>query len=545
MKLWKRRAATAAVALLVLILLSSLVYHYVMIAFEGRSPTYFNSLRAVVETYTGTGYGADAPWDSPVANVLVTVMDLSTFLLVFIILPYVFRPVLEEALSPDVPTTTDATDHTVVCDYTERTENLIEEFESRGIGYVVIVEEDDRAIDLMEQGVSVVHGDPSSADALGRANVEGATAVVVDTEDSESASVVLAVREVNPGVHVAVLVRDLALEKYLRYAGADAVLTPRRLLGRRIAERIRSEVSPYLTDSTRVSDDSEFALVELMVSEESPVSGETIADSGLLDGLDAEVPALLKGGEFFASPSHRTVLGGRTVLLVSGDEDELAELENRLYPGAEGEAVVVVAGFGEVGSTVAEKLRFGDTDCAVVDTEETEGVDIVGDATEEDVLREAGIEDATAFVSAVQGDDVAILSVLVARELVPDLDVIARVNDSENKNKIRRAGADYVLSLPEISGRILASEVVGEEPVWYDRQFEVLRVEGSRFAGDELEDTPLATEDTVVVAVDRDGGVIADLPHGFVFEKGDEVLVAGTDDAVDSLKASLSEYRSP
>lgn len=542
MKLWKRRAVTAAVALVVLIFASSLVYHYVMIAFEGRSPTYFNSLRAVVETYTGTGYGADSPWETPVANVLVTVMDLSTFLLVFIILPYVFRPVLEEALSPDVPTTTDATDHTVVCDYTERTENLVEEFESKGAGYVVLVEEEDRAIDLMEQGVSVVHGDPSSADALGRANVEDSGAVVVDTEDSESASVVLAVREVNPGVRVVVLVRDLGLEKYLRYAGADAVLTPRRLLGRRIAERIRSEMSPLLSDSMRVGDDSEFALVELTVSEESLVSGETLSDSGLLDGLDATVPALLKDGEFFPSPSPQTVLDSRTVLLVSGDEDDLAELENRVYPGTESEALVVVAGFGEVGSTVAEKLRFGETDCAVVDIEETEGVDTVGDATEEDVLREAGIEDATAFVSAVQGDDVAILSVIVARELVPDIDIIARVNQSENENKIRRAGADYVLSLPEISGRILASEVVGEEPVWYDRQFRVVRVTVSDpLSGERLDDTPLASDDSVVVAVERDGEIIADAPCEFVLEEDDEVLVAGTDEAVDSTRASLSE----
>lgn len=542
MKLWKRRAVTAAVALVVLIFFSSVVYHYVMIAFEGRSPTYFNSLRAVVETYTGTGYGADSPWETPVANVLVTVMDLSTFLLVFIILPYVFQPVLEEALSPDVPTTTDATDHTVVCGYTERTENLIEEFESRGTGYVVVVEDEDRAIDLMEQGVPVVHGDPSSADALGRANVGDATAVVVDTDDSESASVVLAVREVNPGVRVVVLVRDLSLERYLRYAGADAVLTPRRLLGRRIAERIRSEVSPYLTDSKRVGEDSNFALVELTVTEESPVSGETLSDSGLLDGLDAEVTALLRDGEFYAAPLPRTALDSRTVLLVSGNEDELAELENRVYPGTEGEALVVVAGFGEVGSTVAEKLRFGETGCAVVDLEETEGVDTVGDATEEDVLREAGIEDATAFVSAVQGDNVAILSVLVARELVPDLDIIARVNDSENENKIRRAGADYVLSLPEISGGMLASEVVGEEPLWYDRQFRVVRVRvGDPLSGERLDDTPLSSDNSVVVAVESDGEFVSDVPSEFVFEEGDEVLVAGTDEGLEGVETSLSE----
>ena len=157
---------------------------------------------------------------------------------------------------------------------------------------------------------------------------------------------------------------------------------------------------------------------------------------------------------------------------------------------------------------------------------------MVGDATEEDVLREAGIEDATAFVSTVQDDDVAILSVLVARELVPDLDIIARVNNSGNENKARRAGADYVLSLPDISGRMLASEVLREEVLSYDRQMKIVRMPGAEYAGRRLADTSLAEGNGVVVAVERNGNVVIDIDSDFVFEEGDEILFAGTEDVV-------------
>jgi Trk K+ transport system NAD-binding subunit len=533
MDLWKKRAIKTAVAVVSLIFVSSFVYHYVMIAFEGRSPSYFNSLRAVVETYTGTGYGADSPWDTPVANVLVTVMDLSTFLLVFIILPYVFQPVLSEVLSPDIPDSTEMTDHIVVCGYTERTRKLVEEFENRCIEYVVLVDDEEKTMDLMEEELSVVNGDPSSAESLRRANVDGARSVVVDTEDRESASVVLAVKEVGPDARVVVLVRDTDLERYLVYAGADAVLTPRHLLGKRIAERIEAEVRPRLTDSVDIGDD--YGVVELSVMEESPVCGQTLGESGLLDSPDVTVSAVWKNGEFVPAPSPETRLGSHTSLLVTGQKESLGEMESVIYTGVEAEASVVVAGFGEVGSTVMENLRFSDTDCVVVDIEDMEGVSLVGDATEEEVLREAGVQDATAFVSTVQDDDVAILSVLVARELASDIDIIARVNHSENENKARRAGGDYVLSLPDISGRMLASEVLREEILSYDRQLKIVRVGGMNYAGETLRDTRLGEADMVVVAVRRDDEVITDLGGGFVFEEDDEILVAGTDEKVDRI----------
>jgi Trk K+ transport system NAD-binding subunit len=215
-------------------------------------------------------------------------------------------------------------------------------------------------------------------------------------------------------------------------------------------------------------------------------------------------------------------------------------MESTVYSGTDAEALVVVAGFGEVGSTVSRNLSLGDVNCTVIDIEDMEDVDVVGDATEEEVLREAGIEDASAFVSTVQGDDVAILSVLVVSELESDLDVLARVNSSENENKIRRAGADYVLSLPDISGRMLASEVLREEMLSYDRQLRVVRLRVSEFAGEKVSETPLSDAEIAVVAVDRDDDVVTDVPDSFVFEGGDEVFIAGSDAAVDEYASEFS-----
>lgn len=543
MKVWKRRVINTVVAITLLIVVSSLIYHYIMLYVEGLDPDiaekgalaqYLHSLQVVVETYTGTGYGSDSAWETPVANLFVSAMDLSTFLLLFIILPYVFRPVLDAVLSPDVPRHTDLSDHTVVCDITERTERLVEEFESRNADYVVLHEEGDRALELLEQGVDVVEGEPSSAEALRRANVDEASSVVVDTEDSESASVVLAVREVDADVPVTVLVRDLSLEKYLRYAGATSVLTPRHLLGRRIAERVDAEIDPGLSHSAPLTEG--YVAAEVTVLEESIDCGRRLDEVEVFEEPTVDVPAMWRDGEFVGSPPAETTVEAHDQLLVVGREDDVRRAEEVLHPG-DRVPRILVAGFGEVGSTVSDSLRIRGIHCTVLDLEEKEGVDIVGDATDEDVLVEAGIEDATVLVSTVQDDDEAILSVLVARELAGELEIIARVNDGDNENKIRRAGADYVLSLPEISGRMLAEEGLQDDVYPVDSNVRMIEVDGSEYMGREHGELSLTDEGCVVAAVLRDGDVVVDIPADFVFSEDDVVYVSGDE-------ASLEELRS-
>lgn len=534
LELWKRRAIKTVVAVVALILLSSVLYHYLVTVVEGRSSTYAHSFQVVVETYTGTGYGSDSPWDSTLLNAFVSLVDLSTFLILFIVFPYLFRPVLEEALTPTVPTETEKTGHVVVCGARQQGERLIDEFEARSVEYVLVVEDEETALELQERGWSVVHGDPSSAETLRRVGLADARAVVVDTTDVTSASVVLAVRDVSDDVRSIVLVNDLEFERYLEYAGADQVLTPRHLLGQRIAERISTEISPVLTDSIGLGED--VSLLELTVFEDSPIHERTIEEIEATVDERVSVVGVWRDGTFAGSPNRDLVVDGDTTLLVAGDESALRDLEARTYVDRDTGANVVIAGYGMVGSTVEERLRVTDSECTVIDVEEKPGVDVVGDVTDEETLHRAGIDDAATFVVTIADDDQAILSVLVADELGTDADTIVRVNDPENDTKVRRAGADYVLSLPEISGRLLALEVLREEILSYDRQVKVVRIASEQLTGPTLGDTTVADTDCIVVAVERGGTLLTDISPTFELEPGDQLLVVGSDEDIDELR---------
>ena len=81
---------------------------------------------------------------------------------------------------------------------------------------------------------------------------------------------------------------------------------------------------------------------------------------------------------------------------------------------------------------------------------------VIGDATTDETLLEAGIERARGLVAAVDSDPDNVMIVLTARELNPKLFIVARVTSGENENKLRRAGANRVVSPYQIGGHRLA-----------------------------------------------------------------------------------------
>jgi len=537
MALWKRRTLKTVLGVILLVVLTSVAYHYIMIRFENRSPSFMHSMQVVIETYTGTGYGSDSPWESTISHVFVSTVDLSTFLLVFIILPYVFTPVLEETLSPTVPTETDLTDHVVVCGLAHQGDRLITELEARNVPYVIVTDSESDAIEFMEAGRSVIHGDPTSVETLKNANVTAADSIVVDTTAKEAASIVLAAGELSETIETIVLVEDLEYKSQLEYAGVDQVLTPRHLVGQRIAERIVTEINPAKSDTLQLGEN--LSALELTVFENSPIDGKTIHDIETLPENEITVVGIWTGGEFVPAPDAETTVDAGAAVVVVGETSDVEALETTAYRGREHEPMVVIAGHGLVGSTARDTLESADIPCTVIDIETGDEIDVVGDATSETALLQTGIEDATAFVVALADDDEAILSILLANKLTDDLDTTVRMNNSENARKMRRAGAEYVLGLSDISGRILAQEVLDEEVLSYSRQLKIVRIDGTEFAGRQLGETEMAKTGCIVVAVDRGGTLITELNDTFEIRVQDSLLVVGQDDDIDEVERIL------
>lgn len=530
---WQRRTVYYAILLVAVMFGYAVLYHHGMRIYEGESLTFLHSFQVVVETFTTTGFGSDAPWESPEMNILVIVMDLTGVALIFMALPVLAFPLLEEVLSTTVPKSVeDIENHVVVCSFTARAEALIGELGSWDVDYVVVEPDRERAVDLYEDGYRVIHADPESVEGLEAAGVGTARALVADVSDQVDASIVLTAREVAEDVPIVSVVEDPDRRPYHRLAGADTVLSPRPLLGGSLASKVTTSVTTDLGDVIEIGDD--FEIAELPVRRGSRLVDRTLAESGLREQAGVNVIGAWFRGEFETSPDPETTITNGTVLLVTGREEQLAELRELTRSSVRrfDNGKTIVVGYGQVGLSIADTLADAGTEYTVVDRTDTEGVDVVGDATEPETLEAAGIHGARSVILALPDDTTTEFATLVIRDLSPETEIIARVEEARSIQKMYRAGADYVLSLATVTGRMLASSILQDEDVLsLEHQVEVIRtaapgLEGRTLGGADVRGKTGCT----VVGVERDGTLLTDLGPEFRIEAGDELIVAGTDE---------------
>ncbi|WP_245625955.1 potassium channel family protein, partial [Haloparvum sedimenti] len=445
-------------------------------------------------------------------------------------------PWLRSALSPSAPTRApERSGHVVVCGYTPRTAEFLEEVDSRGRQCVVVEPDEETAIDLHEADRAVVHGDPESLEPLRAAHVEDAAAVVVDAGDETSASIALATRELDSDVRVVTLVEDDDAAEYHRIAGADEVLSPRRILGESLARRVPTAVSTAVDEGVSVGDDLE--LVEFGVEEASDLRGRTLAGAGLRERYGIDVVGAWIDGDFESPVDADRPLDADVRLLVAGAPDQIEEFRGAITPTVRPltPRKVVVIGYGQAGMAASETVDSVESEVTVLDIRDSEGVDVVGDAREPEVLREAGVTDASAVVITLNDDTTAIFATLVVRDIAPESEVVVRANDAGSVRKLHRAGADYVQSLATVSGRMLASTVFEDEEVLaVDERINVVKLPAGELVGRTLAEAEVRSRTgCTVLLVERDGEPIRRLgADEFRFERDDEVVVAGTDESV-------------
>ncbi|MDS0260075.1 NAD-binding protein [Haloarcula sp. S1CR25-12] len=536
MDTWQRRTLIYIVGLAGVILGFAAVYDYGMSAFENDPRSFLRSLQFVVETFTTTGYGSDSPWQSAEMLVLVMVIDITGVILIFLALPVLLFPLFEEAIETNAPTTVerDLEDHVVICQFTPRGETLVTELESWDVDYIVVEPDSDRADDLYEEGYHVIHADPQSVEGLEQARLSSARALVADASDQVNTSIVLTAREVDEDVRRVSVVEEPDRAKYHDLAGADAVLSPRRLLGESLASKVTTGVSTTLGDSIEVGED--FDIAELPIHRGSGLVGTTLAESQIREQTGVNIIGAWFRGQFVSPPSPDAELDGSTVLLASGTADQLESLKSMTLSSVRGfrRGETVIVGYGEVGQTVAGHLEEAAVPYTVLDRKANDGVDVVGDATEPDDLRAADVQNARTVILALSADTDTEFATLVIRDLNPEVEVIARAEETENVTKMYRAGADYVLSLATVSGRMLASTILeNENVISMDQQVEIIRVDAGKLAGTSLGDADVRSRTgCTVVVVERNGTVLTDLGPDVRVQYGDSLVIAGTDAGV-------------
>jgi len=222
----------------------------------------------------------------------------------------------------------------------------------------------------------------------------------------------------------------------------------------------------------------------------------------------------------------------------------------------------VVAGYGRVGSVVARALADEGAQLVIVDladesesaARESDWLFVRGDATEEEVLEQAGIRRAGSIVTALSADAENLFVTVTARALNPELFIVARSSHESTEAKLIKAGANRTITPNVIGGRRMASMVL--HPTVSDyldivssgagvefRLQEIVLEPQSCFVGRSLAEARIReiTGAQVVAILKADGTVDANPSAASVLVTGERLVVLGTVDQV----AVLAERACP
>ena len=203
----------------------------------------------------------------------------------------------------------------------------------------------------------------------------------------------------------------------------------------------------------------------------------------------------------------------------------------------------IVCAYGRVGRAIARELEAEGVPFVVVDSKAELEPDLdrdgqyylIGDASDEAVLRQAGIDRARGLICAVDSDAENVFITIVARSLSPGLLIVARAAREQSADRLYRAGATHVVSPYVTSGRRMANLAVRPHVVEF---FDVARAGQPGLRLEELEITegsPLVgrtlqqlSGPAVPLLVRRSNGqLIANPARELQLQAGDVLVISG------------------
>jgi voltage-gated potassium channel len=224
--------------------------------------------------------------------------------------------------------------------------------------------------------------------------------------------------------------------------------------------------------------------------------------------------------------------------------EELAERKAERMKGH-----VIVMGYDFLGKYVVNGLESVKSDFVVVAKEganvdpiKSEGLPvIVAPVTHlTESLRKAGIERASALISTFENDGDNMLSVMTAKKINPKVRAITVVNDKELVQSIKAAGADIVIPVQELIGKVLAMSGVSEEVAGVFltdslRSHHIAKFEVISSGTNYCKLSKLAQ----ILMVERNGNALRDLDANAELTKGDFIYVLTDHESLADFKKAL------
>lgn len=319
-----RQFRLALMALVALIVLGTLGYHILM------GWTVLDSLYMTVITLATVGYKEVHELDmtGKIFTITLIIFGVSTVfwaaasLVEAVVGEQIWHALQRKRMNKHIET---ISDHYIVCGYGRMGQQIVKDLQREDVPFVVIEMNPEQLPKLIAQDIPFVEGDGSDDKVLKTAGIERARGLItVAPSDEDNVFITLSARALNPGLYIVARSIMEDNENKLKMAGANRVMSPYVLGGRRMAAAVlRPNVLDFLELAFH-TDDVQLMVEELQVSPKARMSNKTLGFCDIRSEIGASVLAVKKvSGQTISNPSADVLIEEGDVLIVLGNPDQL------------------------------------------------------------------------------------------------------------------------------------------------------------------------------------------------------------------------------
>jgi len=425
----------------------SIVFHEIM-EMEGRDYSFITGFYWTLTVMSTLGFG-DITFHSDIGRLFSLLVLASGVVFLLIMLPFTFiqffyAPFLEAQSSSRVPKSIPSrvSGHIIIMGAERIALSLAERLSRFNYRYVILIPEVHHALELMDQGYDVVQGEYDDPETYRRLRADKAAMAVALSDDMKNTNAIFTIREVAPHIPVVANAEMADSIDILQLAGATHVYQFMTMLGETLAQRTLSTGERH-----NLVGNFDGLLVAQAPAAGSPLAGSTIRDCGIRENTGLTIVGLMERGQTQA-PLPDRVIDEDDILLLAGSKQQLVAYERFIGSMQQASAPVLIIGGGRVGMAAARELAERGIDYRIVE-KKPRIVDpniVRGDASDFNVLVEAGIKETPAALVTTHTDDLNIYLTIYCRRLRPDIQIISRATMDRNITILHKAGADLVMS---------------------------------------------------------------------------------------------------
>lgn len=302
--------------------------------FFGGYP-FLDAVYMTIITVTTVGYGEVHPL-TPAARAFTMLLIVSGRLVEVYVLVVFAQAVVVEQIGELLGRRrmerqlAELTHHYIICGFGRMGQEIAEQLQGRRVPFVVVDRHPEICRELREQGILAIAGDASTDRVLAQAGIDRARGLMaVTSEDAVNIFITLSARALNSEVLIVARCANEEDVRKLRLAGANRVISPYVIGGRRIAAAALNPTVIDFLDETIHRGDMEWELEDIPIAATAPFAGRSLRDSQIRAETGCTILAVREAGSgrFHSNPSPDTILRVGDTLIVLGTHDQLVRLE--------------------------------------------------------------------------------------------------------------------------------------------------------------------------------------------------------------------------